>query len=524
MNAPVIPAEATALPASAVTLLEAFRDAHRPAVLRLWLQAGEQKALVFPQDEPGDESPAGITRSIHVENGTNYLLEIGRGHAAHLEFLSDVLSRVLGFEVEARSAARELTERYEEINLLYSISEILGAVLSVSDASERIVGEVADVMGARRASLWVHDTDERVLRLAAGFGEGLVLGPIPVDDPISVTARVFRDRQPLNLERDEIAPRGTRLEPRPLGQEAFLSVPINYTPPDGEARTVGVITLVGKSNERFSAGDMRLLSAIASQVGAALEMQRLMQESLRQERLVRELELAHDLQLKLLPDASQFAGDADVAARCAPAESVGGDFYHLFRLSGGRYGVMIGDVSGHGFSAALIMALTMSAVAISAKEGGPPGELLRSVHRAIIAELESAEMFIGLFYGVVDPVAGRLTFANAGHPHAFRVHSDGVAERLAATNPPLGMVPLDHYSEGSTEWHGGRDLLCLFTDGLAEAFAPAGSVDGEERLISEVVGAREQPTREILSHLFAISERARLTTPADDRSAVLLRV
>jgi phosphoserine phosphatase RsbU/P len=123
---------------------------------------------------------------------------------------------------------------------------------------------------------------------------------------------------------------------------------------------------------RFSAGDSRLLSAIASQIGAALETQRLVQDSLRQERLMRELELAHDLQLKLLPDPARSRRRPKSRRAACPADSVGGDFYHLFRLPGDRFGIMIGDVSSHGFSAALIMALTMSAVAIYAQESGPP--------------------------------------------------------------------------------------------------------------------------------------------------------
>src|SRR5690606_31848487 len=106
--------------------------------------------------------------------------------------------------------------------------------------------------------------------------------------------------------------------------ETFLSVPIRYTPPAGEARTVGVINLIGRRHGgRFTASDQKLLSAIASQVGAALENNRLIQASLRQERLAREMELAHNLQLKLLPAVDKFDG-ARVAARVEPAQSVGG--------------------------------------------------------------------------------------------------------------------------------------------------------------------------------------------------------
>ncbi|HSJ10256.1 MAG TPA: SpoIIE family protein phosphatase, partial [Longimicrobiales bacterium] len=312
--------------------------------------------------------------------------------------------------------------------------------------------------------------------------------------------------------------------PSPSHREAFLSVPINYTPPDGTTRTVGVITLIGRrSNVRFSAGDSRLLSAIASQVGAALETQRLVQDSLKQERLMRELELAHDLQLKLLPDPKSFEAPPHVAARCLPAESVGGDFYHLFRLSGDRFGIMIGDVSSHGFSAALIMALTMSAVAISAQEAGPPADVLRRVHRALIKELESTEMYLTLFYGVLDPNAGHLVYANAGHPHAFHIAADGSRRRLGATAPPLGIAPVDAYGESVVAWGAGNDLICLFTDGLTDQYPDHGSGAGEPSLVADIAGMRDRPLEAILDHIFAATNESTVDIPSDDRTALLVR-
>src|SRR5690606_2499253 len=98
------------------------------------------------------------------------------------------------------------------------------------------------------------------------------------------------------------------------------------------------------------------------------------------------------LQLKLLPVPAQLGTAQSIAARCVPAESVGGDFYHLLPLSGERIGVVIGDVSSHGFSAALIMAMTISAVAIYAQESASPVEVVTRVHGALIDELQTTEM------------------------------------------------------------------------------------------------------------------------------------
>jgi sigma-B regulation protein RsbU (phosphoserine phosphatase) len=442
----------------------------------------------------------------------------------HLDFLADTLEQLLRYEQEARASARELSERYEEINLLYSISEVLGSVLSLSEAAQRILAEVAGVMGARRASLWILEPEDQQLYLAAAVGADGLTGPIPVDDPESVTAQVFRQREVVNVERGRAFPPGPATEHRPTGQEAFLSVPINFSPRGGGSRTVGVITLVGRvSSPRFNAGDARLLMAIASQVGAALETHRLMAESVRQERLLRELELAHNLQLKLLPEAAQFEGAVQVAARCAPADSVGGDFYYLFRFSGDRLGVMIGDVSSHGFSAALIMAMAISAAAIYAQEAETPAEVLRQVHRSLIDELESTEMHLSLFYAVLDPAAGRLVYSNAGHPHAFRIDGEGGIHRLGAINPPLGTVPLDLYGAEEVEWKRESDLLFLFTDGLSDAFAPSGGAAGEVRLLEEAARLRGRRPNEILDRLFQLASRERTSVPPDDRTSVILK-
>jgi phosphoserine phosphatase RsbU/P len=514
------------LPAAVTSLLDSFATTHHCDV-RVWNRNGGDWVSVYPRgDLDYSRHSPGQRKVIDLADDAELEIECDGSEvrAGDLQFLSDSLRQALSYEREARSAARELSERYEEINLLYFISEILGSVLSVPDAAHWILSEVADVLGARRASLWVFRVEDQSLHLAAAVGDEGLTGPIPVDDPDSATAWVFREKQQLNIERGGQHVRPKVLEPSPRGREAFLSVPINYTPPEGGARTVGVITLVGrKSNVRFSAGDARLLAAIASQVGAALETQRLVQESLKQERITRELELAHDLQLKLLPDTTAFNGAAQVAARCAPAESVGGDFYQLFRLPGNRLGVMIGDVSSHGFSAALIMALTMSVAAIYAQESVPPAMVLQRIHQALIKELESTEMYVTLFYCVIDPAAGHLTYANAGHPHAFRIDVDGVVKRLGATHPPLGMSKFEEYAEGSVAWHNGDDMLFLFTDGLSDAFSPETGMGGEKHLIKAIVERRYLALPDLLDQLFDAAHSTPLNIPPDDRTAVLVR-
>jgi phosphoserine phosphatase RsbU/P len=515
----VLRTDLSPLPLGVIQLLEAYG----PGV-RLWTRTREEWLCVFPETFGSVTGPEHASRRARVQAGDHtYEIELEEGAGpARLEFLVGAIEQVLAHEDEAKSAAHELSERYEEINLLYSISEILASFLSMEKATTRILEEVADVLGARRAALWVVDPGRNRLDLTAAVGDG-AHETIEIDDETSVTARVFRERQPVNLERGDSLPRTSHPEPLPHGEEPYLSVPVSFTPPDGDSRTVGVITLVGRRTDvRFSAGDLRLLTAIASQVAAALETQRLVRASLRRERFERELELAHDLQLKLLPDATRFMDTANVAARCAPAESVGGDLYHLFELPHGRLGVAIGDVSGHGFSAALIMALTMSAIAIYSQEATQPGDVLRHVHQALIGELESTEMYLTILFAVVDRASGEVRYSNAGHPHAFALRRDGQVDRLGATSPPLGTVPLPDYGESSIAWDEG-DLLFLFTDGLSDAFSPDTGMSGEQQLLAEVIGMRGAQPGPLLDHLFEIAAASRPHVPPDDRTAVVIR-
>jgi sigma-B regulation protein RsbU (phosphoserine phosphatase) len=304
--------------------------------------------------------------------------------------------------------------------------------------------------------------------------------------------------------------------------DSFLSVPIRYSPGSGQSRTVGVINLIGRQDgSRFSTANQKLLTAIASQVGAAIENNRLVRESLSKERMTREMELAHDLQMKLLPVAEKFSR-AEAAARVQPTQQVGGDFYQLFELPQGRIGAMLGDVSLHGFPSALIMTLAMSAAGIYAREADSPAEVMRKLDDALADELSSTEMYLTAIYAVIDPTAGTLVYANAGHPHAFVVRADGTADRLVATDPPVGFAGAESYREVSVPWRG-ENLLLLFTDGLPDSLTGIDRVGAERLLIDVVRKNRQRPVREIVDALFQLSADREPSPLGDDRTALVLR-
>jgi len=278
-----------------------------------------------------------------------------------------------------------------------------------------------------------------------------------------------------------------------------------------------------RSGHLFTAGDQKLIAAIATQIGTAIQNARLVRASVDQQRLAHEMQLAHDLQMKLLPNNAVVAPEATVAARVVPAESVGGDFYNLFRLGASKTGVMIGDVSGHGYQAALIMALTMSAAAIHSQTKDEPGEMLHSLFSTLRDELTMTEMFISAFYAVIDPLVGEMRFSNTGHPHAFLLSKERGFERLAASDPPLGMDEKPPLT-ACRRWIHGEDLLVLFTDGVSDARNRAGERLGEERILDVIREHSDATPGDVLQRAFEVLDAHTQGTPRrDDLTIVLVR-
>jgi sigma-B regulation protein RsbU (phosphoserine phosphatase) len=237
--------------------------------------------------------------------------------------------------------------------------------------------------------------------------------------------------------------------------------------------------------------------------------------------MAREMQLANELQLKLLPNPRVVQPEARAAARVVPAESVGGDFFLLARLDRDRTGVLIGDVSGHGYQSALIMALALSAAGIHVQAAFDPSIALEAVHRSLRDELESTEMSISMCYAVIDTRAGELRFANAGHPHAFAVTADGQCLRLSAVAPPLGWCE-DTIEECVMTWKPGTRLV-FFTDGVVDARDAAGERLTEPALLDTLKTMTNGETPEqMLDALFRQLDAHVGRTPLRDDCTVVV--
>jgi sigma-B regulation protein RsbU (phosphoserine phosphatase) len=511
------------------SILEALDGAtgQRP---RIWRIDGDTLRAVQGGD-PGWRLPvpagAGLVATPEGERwlgplppGATFWLEALPGPRAVA--LQSLLGLLLRAEREAAHLSEELATRYEEIDLLYTISEVLGHTVRFERAAQTIVRAVSEVVGAERASIAVFDEDARLLRTVAARGfDAHRAADIPIDDPVSIAARVVREARPeVGIADGRHAAGGER----GYRGGAYMSLPITYHPPGGSSRCVGVINLTDRRQEGgFTAIDEKLVAAAANQIGAAIELARLVAKEREQQRLHDKLELAHDLQLSLLPSPSLLQGAAKVAVRCLSAEQVGGDFYTFHRLGTHQVGVMLGDVASHGFAAALMMAAVMAAAGIYASGEETPDLTLAALRDSLAEKLASSDTYLTVFYGILDPGRCRLTWANAGHPHAFRIPARGEPQRLAATAPPLGLAGAGGIGVCSSAWARESDLLCLWTDGLVDAANTAGERYGEPRLLAALSARRALDPERIVAEVMAEAD-AFAPHPSDDRTLLVLRL
>jgi serine phosphatase RsbU (regulator of sigma subunit) len=214
---------------------------------------------------------------------------------------------------------------------------------------------------------------------------------------------------------------------------------------------------------------------------SAVWQQRVQRERIERERVEQELRVARSIQQASLPDEVPTLEGWQIAPFYQPAREVGGDFYDFFELEDGRLGIVVGDATGKGVPAALVMASTRSMLRAVAQALGSssPGDVLGRVNDALVTDIPP-NMFVTCFYGVLDPESGSFTYANAGHDLPYLWHG-GEAEELRARGMPLGLMPGMDYEQKEIELDAGDSAL-LYSDGLVEAHDPKGEMFGFPRL------------------------------------------
>jgi len=202
-------------------------------------------------------------------------------------------------------------------------------------------------------------------------------------------------------------------------------------------------------------------------------------EAQERERLEQELQVACQIQQELLPESVPKLDGWQLVTYYGPAREVGGDFYDFVKLSSGRLGLIVGDATGHGMPAALVMATTRGMLRAVVQSSESPGEVLARVNEALVADIPPST-FVTCLYGILDPESGRFIYANAGHNLSCRRHDDQ-ADELRARGMPLGLMPGTGYEEKEAVLDSGDSVL-FYSDGLVEAHDPQREMFGFPRL------------------------------------------
>jgi serine phosphatase RsbU (regulator of sigma subunit) len=273
-------------------------------------------------------------------------------------------------------------------------------------------------------------------------------------------------------------------------------------------------------DRRFRSKRVEIVTSIAQQVVLSIQNEHLQLEMVVRERLEHEVELARQIQKTFLPENLPEIPGWDLAATWLTARQVGGDFYDVIELPGGRWGLLIADVSDKGMPAALFMALTRTLIRAVVYNTSSPAETLQRVNALIIPDNRQS-MFVTAVYGVLSIESGEFTYANAGHnPPVWMSKAGMMFEFLHRTGAALGIIedlPMDQ----RTISIGLDDLLFFYTDGLTEAFSPDDDTFGEERLQQALKLAETSSARGVLDALEASVNQFMDPLPAADDLTML---
>ena len=284
-------------------------------------------------------------------------------------------------------------------------------------------------------------------------------------------------------------------------------------------RRVGVLYLDSREKGTLlSSGTRATLETLAAEAAVAIDNAQLYRAALEKARLDQEMATAAEIQQALLPTRNRAGSFFDAAAEMLACRSIGGDFFEYVDLPGGAFGFALGDVSGKGPPAALLGALLQGNLAAQTTIAAGPADALSSVNSALIHRAIEAR-FVTLFYAVLCP-DGQLTFCNAGHNPPFLVGRDGV-RRLEAGGTPLGLFEGAPLEEETVTMEPG-DFVVTFSDGVSEAFNPAGEEFEDARILESIEGASSRDAQTQLEHLFSSVKAFTSGTAQNDDITVLV--
>ncbi len=299
--------------------------------------------------------------------------------------------------------------------------------------------------------------------------------------------------------------------------DSILCVPLIV-----KGEMTGYLAVFNKREGDFSDEDRRLLSIIGSQSAQIIENARLLEEEKRLISLQEELNMASQIQRKLLPDAPPEIPGYQLYATNIPAKSVGGDYYDFVPISDGRLAFCLGDITGKGMPAAMLMANLQATFRSQVLVNDDCSICITRTNKLLYRSTESNK-FATMIYGALDPKNGLIKYTNGGHDCPIHFKKNQPPTELESTGLILGIFEDSEYSQNTIELESG-DLLLIFSDGVTEAMDPDFEMFGSTRLKELVQNNIDKPVKEIGSIILdGVKEHADYTTQSDDITLMLIK-
>jgi serine phosphatase RsbU (regulator of sigma subunit) len=382
---------------------------------------------------------------------------------------------------------------------------------SLPELFELILSLSIEAVGAERGVLMTVESDgELMVRAAKGTAFRI---------STAVRDRVLKEQLSV-LVRDTQLDDAFKARQSIVGQRVrtLIAVPLQT-----KDRIIGLIYVDSPSLTRvFTKDDLNLLTVMANTAATRIEHERLAEIEHQERLLARDLQQAADIQQGFLPAKAPSVPGLDLAGHNAPCRTVGGDYFDFFPYANGRVAMVLGDVSGKGMPASLLMMGLQARVQTLIEEPEDVGATMSRLNRMTATNCPS-NRFITFFMCVLDGSTGEIVFANAGHNPPLLLRADGKAEWLEAGGCPLGIMAAMKYDEARNQL-GPGDVLVIFSDGVTDANDPNEKEFGEERLATAVRAHRTESSGAILDAVnTAIAEWTAGTPLPDDLTLIIAR-
>ena len=439
------------------------------------------------------------------------------------DLISSIRSGSISGEARASSAARTAMKPEAPGRDLLSIVSQVGIALlprtSLEDTLKMTIDLVFQAIPAERGFLFLKENGELSCKIARGASEAALPTASQVQLSRSITNKVLSEGASVLTSDAMHDPRFQAQHSVVLSQiRSVMAVPLA----SGE-EIFGMVYVDNPFNNRFQEEDLKVLTTIASVASIKIENDRLLDERLEKRRMEEELKVASEIQMRLQPFSPPKLPGWDMTGVSFPCREIGGDYYDfIHRKRDSHLIVAVGDVSGKGTGAALLMSSLHAAVRAQTQTRASTCEVMGEINQYIF-ENSPSNKFLTLFYGGLDPVTGTLTYSNGGHNAPIFVRRSGEVERLDKGGLPIGMMQGVAYQEASVEFHPG-DVLVIYSDGITESINERDEEFEEERLIEVVknnMGRSASGIRDRIDE--ALSRFVGTTAPVDDMTLMIIK-